>query len=100
MKENEIRDLQTWRKLSFQEKLDIKNHQWSQYDKQVGSELREEILKEFKEKLKHKIDDIKEIEFGWAGFDVLFIWVTIKPGKKVRLPRVYDEVFPVMKTYE
>ena len=95
-------DLAAWRKLTFDQKRYIIYHQWLLDYEKVGCKLRDEILEAFKNKIKDikGSDYIKNVGFGWYGFDTLLIVVIIEKGKKVRLPRIYDEVFPIKKIYK
>lgn len=85
-----------WNKLSEKEKYYLVDNIWLN-DMKEGKNIRRFIINDFKKKFNYR-NYFVNIEFRWYGLYNLGIFVTIKKGCKVRLPRKFD-IFFVEKEY-
>lgn len=85
-----------WKKMAIDEKLKITRN-WCLFNTKANGTLPKAILKKFLQNVNVR-DQIIKVEFGRQGLgDVLYLFVSVENGSKVRLPKFCDEVFPVKK---
>ena len=80
-----------WNKLTNKEKYYLVDKVWLNNMKE-GRGIRKAIINNFKNKFAYQ-NCIVKVEFRWYGLYNFGIFVTIKKGNKIRIPRKFDIFF-------
>ena len=84
-----------WEALPLEEKRGIWNHVWNPFEREIGKETQENLVRAFEEKNKRIKESSLNIGFGWFGHYVACIYVLVADSR-VRVPKHFSGL-PVNK---
>ena len=79
----------------MERKREIWNHVWSPFDREVGKNTQECLIRAFEEKNKKIKENSIKIGFGWFGHYIACLYVLVSDSK-LRVPKHFSDL-PVNK---